>query len=347
MDKKNALIFLKSISDGEILDHGEWLMGACPFKAYLHSNGTDSRPSFGVSINNEGGLVYHCFTCCPDVHPIERLLHNFWLLTGKYPYGLADLFSKLEGGSWTSQDVYKKEYKDVWEAQAKVDENPECLTDEELDDFPLIDKDTVASSKQAYACRDYLVSRDVSFKTIRDLGVRYWVKNGSIIFPHTDCNGNIFVLRHRGIHAKVLYTITAEMAKSKRKQFPMFSNSGAWFGMHIVDWSKTVVLVEGCIDVLRLHELGLYNCIASGSAYAHKKQFEALTCSSVISGYDMDKAGMIARKRCIKFLKGKMLIHDINWGLARSRKGGKCKDAGDLADRKGLVNVLKNKVIVN
>ncbi len=338
MNRDSILTFINALGGENIIDRGDWIMCSCIFAADSHTNGTDSNPSFGISINNENKLVYHCFTCSPDIHPIERLLHNLWLLSGKYPYELAKLFSQLDAGASNTQP--KKVNKDVWDTKVRIDKKAESLDDDVLENFPLIN-----GSSDSTRAKDYLQSRDISTEIIYKLGVRYWTKNGSVIFPHTDCNGGIYILRHRGVETKVLYTITNEMAKVKR-EFPKFSNSGAWFGLHLINWSKPVMLVEGCIDVLRLHELGLTNCIASGSAYAHKKQFESLLCSSVILGYDMDSAGMLARKRCIKFLKDKMIICDVNWSLARSRRGFKCKDAGDLADRKELVKVLKEKTIL-
>jgi hypothetical protein len=45
----------------KIDSRGYNLMSNCPFEKWLHSDGQDSKPSFGISIY--GGHRYNCFAC--------------------------------------------------------------------------------------------------------------------------------------------------------------------------------------------------------------------------------------------------------------------------------------------
>ncbi len=54
---------------------GDSVMGSCPYAPYFHGGGKDTKPSFGIKINDIGKSLFHCFSCGASgtlLHPPRR-----------------------------------------------------------------------------------------------------------------------------------------------------------------------------------------------------------------------------------------------------------------------------------
>lgn len=312
-----------------------WVNSPCPMAMYMHGAGLDERPSFGISINDEGSSVYYCFGCTQDARPLSRLLHNMWLMTGDYPHAAADVFvireiherrrpRKIPTPDWGERHV------PLGPLPQKVLKNYRLL--HEAEDF------------EARRCREWLVE---------ERGVPTWVQNlcrlrydsdrSAVIFPLTDLNGFVYLLRSRSRKKKAIYTISPTVAGFPDMKFPSLKRDrGVWFGMFLADWSQRIMLVEGELDAMRLMALGYMNVIASATSQVTDKQLDALAGDVYILGYDNDKAGDHATRRVVDRLGARCACFRADWGKAHKKNGKPCKDAGDLPNTEELEKVLRS-----
>ena len=172
----------------------------------------------------------------------------------------------------------------------------------------------------------------------------------AIVFAHTDKFGSVMALRARSRKAKNIYSISKEIAERDTgltlEAFPSKRDDGYWFGLHLVDWLKPVILVEGEMDLARLHSLGKTNVIASGGVGVTRAQINGLEAWTYILGYDADESGQKANDRIDQMLgKSALMVYRVNWSLAQVCNNGQtrpCKDAGDLPDKSALNKVFRN-----
>lgn len=91
MNREDIHTFIKAASgsNAEIVDHKDWVNTPCPLAFATHDGGTDSSPSFGISIDNLSSK-YNCFTCGSKgtmtglVKKLERLSGESYPLLEEY-----------------------------------------------------------------------------------------------------------------------------------------------------------------------------------------------------------------------------------------------------------------------
>jgi len=317
----------------------KWINVKCPMAPYTHGGGLDSRPSFGVSINNEGQSVYYCFGCSTTAQNLGRLLHNMWLMTGEYPYEAAafyaanEIFDDSSDAPIVISDAWKEEILPIVPLETQY-----------ITEFPLLQW---SSSEEAGKCVGWLeedrgVDRYIQYMC----GVRYSMRDRAVIFPLTDIHGNTYVMRVRSRVEKSIWTVNPRFLNlGDDIIFPSLKRVGAWFGLHLIDLSVPIMCVEGEIDAMRLMSLGFLNAVAS-TGIVTEAQALAIHNPIIILGFDNDQGGEKACKRMIEPIGKKATILRADWSLAKNRKGGVCKDPGDLASKEELQVVLDNLVLV-
>jgi 5S rRNA maturation endonuclease (ribonuclease M5) len=149
-----------------------------------------------------------------------------------------------------------------------------------------------------------------------------------------------------------MWTVSEKIASEdcgreyKKGRFARRTEVGYWFGLHLMDWDKPVILVEGEDDAMRLWALGKPNSMASGGTAITRRQLSEILSLQIILGTDQDKGGNEALKRLRRLLEERAVLYHVNWSLAK-KKGGKddgkpCKDSRDLPDEKALIKVFSN-----
>ncbi len=317
-----------------------WVNCPCIFAEWDHGGGLDTNPSFGISINDEQQSVYTCFGCTPKARVMGDILHRYWILSGDYPSAAAAIYMKME--NFDSEGHDGDIAIDPWLAFMQRDlEEIKPLGRKVIPQFPQIQSSSHPTALQALA---YL--RDVRLiapRVINECGVRYDPEREAIVFPLTDTHGDIYLLRERALNQKRIWTVSPKIAKlSDDTEFPKLTQIGVWFGYHLINWRRPVMLVEGEIDALRLKTLGFHNVVASCTSSVTDKQIDAIHSTTVILGYDMDKGGKFATRRVRDRLTGTAELLVANWSLADSQEKVPCKDAGDLANQEELQKVLAN-----
>jgi len=320
------------VQRSEIRLRGDWMNAPCPMAFYSHGSGEDKHPSFGMTISDTKRSIFYCFGCSAEPKTLDWLLHNMWLMSKEYPWGAARIFALEENHVDAVQEP-----KDVWKETSPP--IPEPIPPSVLTRFPKL------QGNNGYEARR--IRRWLS----QDRGIPEWVQNAfelrvdsdrqAVLFPLTDLQGYPYVIRVRARKHKSIWTLTPAQAGDEHLTFSQLKDAGVWFGMHLVDWSRPVILVEGEIDCMRLHALGAVNAIASATSSVTEAQLDALTATTLILGYDDDLAGQRAHKRITEYLHAKALLLEVKWGSVTTRNGVACKDPGDLPDKGALEAVLE------
>jgi len=343
------LHFALGSGEAEISMSGKWSMGRCPLAEWTHEGGTDDHPSFGVLMDPSGGIYYHCFTCSEGkTLPIRHLLSEMEKRTGER---LIDATAIVRIAQFCSDDrvngVIQIPIESVSGTIPKVDPLPEAYVGK----FPLLHEADPSMDVKAFKCLNYLRGRGISSLSCERLQVRYvpWTAEPILIFPYTDVQGRVFVLAARNTERKKGFFVWNDKVDTKAEniEFPKLSNSFAWFGLHKIDPSCPVMLVEGECDALKLVTFGYFNVMASGSAALTLTQMEAVkSCNHVILGFDSDSAGRQSAEKVAAFLfnqnKNPPVIEKARWNLAKLRDGRLCKDPADLEDLESLALVIEN-----
>lgn len=154
--------------------HTRWLNVSCPFAPFTHAKGSDSNPSFGITISEDGRSYYKCLSCN---------------MKGR----LSALPTKL--GGYRKKDYRKlRHWAEMAELQASIakptvdwedDRTSEARTDGKQTDTKLPDPALVREYPTAMGI-PYLRERGLSFPTPLKLNLRYDDYQHRVLFPCYD-----------------------------------------------------------------------------------------------------------------------------------------------------------------
>lgn len=303
----------------------EWVNSSCPLASILHKGGRDNSPSFGITVNDKGESLYHCFTCCPKAAPLSGLVHTLWISASFRWKEAMQAYGKLE-----IFGDYKKQECATVEVQSKVSCNK--VPSRVLARYPLL---SGASGYEADRCIEYLRGRGITNYAIKKYQIRYSKDQQAIVFPRIDKEGNTWVLRARCRKAKNFFSISPKYLMTKDE----WGDNSRWFGEQFLT-DDPVILVESETDVLRLAELGVSNVLAS-CGQVQKAQLKRLYHIVIILGFDVDRAGQQMAYRTAYHFKDTAVLYMLDWSLVG------CKDAGDLHFLKDYEHVFTNKKLLN
>lgn len=160
-----------------------------------------------------------------------------------------------------------------------------------------------------FALTDHLTKLGYSKEEQVQANVAFVSRNGSrlvdrfagrVMFPIIDLRGNVIAFGGRILtDEKPKYLNTADTL--------VFKKSSNLFAMNFAKNCKDdrLLLVEGYMDVIALHQAGFSNAVATlGTALTQEQaQLMSRYVSEVIVSYDADEAGQRAAQRAIHFLR--------------------------------------------
>jgi len=156
----------------------------------------------------------------------------------------------------------------------------------------------------------YILKRGFTKATVKKWGIRIDPVLHCLVIPIYDKENTLVGLVRREIPGYEL------PSNSKYLYSPGFSVADHLFGINHHD-SKTnsVLLVEGPLDAMWLHQLGYTNTVALLGAYCSPNQAKLLSKlgHTLYLGLDMDQAGYEARERIKKEMSRKFILKDIEW----------------------------------
>ncbi len=291
---------------------GNYYFGLCPFHH-------EKSPSFSVS---PGKQIYHCFGCGVGGNVITFIMEY-----ENYTFGEALQFLADRAGV----ALPKREYSHKERAQEDLKKT--LLEINKLAANYFYHQLKQPQGKQGY---DYLKGRQLSDDTIRRFGLGYSNKTSDDLYRFLKSKGyaddllketGLVTIEERGSRDKfwnrVMFPIMdinnrvigfggRVMGEGKPKylnspETKLFDKSRNLFGLNYARTSreKYILICEGYMDVIALHQAGFSNAVASlGTAFTSQQAVLLKRYTDqVILTYDSDEAGVKAALRAIPILK--------------------------------------------
>ncbi len=290
---------------------GRTLMGVCPFH-------NDRSPSFSVS--RENGFFY-CFGCGAggDVITFLRKIENLDYMEALrklasragmtipenkgYDQGLMSIKSRIyeankEAGRFYFKQLYSPDGKNALEYLKKRQ-----ISETMIRKFGL-----GYSPNNRFALVNHLKSKGFSDNELITANLANQSRNGypfdrfsdRVMFPIFDLSGRVIAFGGRIMSdIKPKYLNTSDT--------PVFNKSRNLFGLNTAKnhANGTLILVEGYMDVISLHQAGFENAVATlGTALTNEQAMMIKRyCEDVVICYDSDEAGQKATQRAIGILR--------------------------------------------
>ncbi len=270
---------------------GEWCNTHCPLAAWDHERGTDSNPSFGLK-NEPGDSRCYCFACG---------------FTGGQTMLLFQLRDRLRG------QVHSINFKRAMQLIVEAEEGAEGLAIEEWrdNDRPepdsVFDEDWLHGFEPAYRndmVHPYLAERGMPYVTAAAWDLRYMVGEERVCFPVRNWAGDLVGLHGRTVVPGV--EPTYRVIKCRDMKNPL-----AWLGEDKVDTEKPVVFTESVFDLARVHQV-YRNVMCPLTASMSKAKIQRVSrCLHIVTYFDDDQAGNVARRKIKQGLHDRPVEHLI------------------------------------
>lgn len=305
-----------------------WVRASCPLAPWLHENGVDNKPSFGIKAPENDGEApyYHCFTCQSN-GPLPRLMANLSKMSGERFAEASNFLSQFQLFSDSDDErpkrrriVLKDRFAGVNFGEREVLIN-RPVPPEVLAQYPLLAEKSDLNA-HADALRWLAYDRHITLPSIAEFKLRLYVNpldETGVIFPILDKDGEtVLDLWARLIGEKQFFRVTQSLSGSSVE----YKAPNLLFGNHLFNPQKPVIIVEGAIDALRLRSLGFKNVLASFGALSNE-QIESFYAPVVYLAFDNDAAGREFTKKAVAKLNSPS-ISILDWGIIG------IKDAGEL-----------------
>jgi DNA primase len=311
MNSKKIVRLLRVLGAENIEEGDEWVRASCPFAPFLHRKrdgtpGTDSRPSFGISIGKRSH--YHCFACQKS-GPLPILVTSLEFLTGKD-------FDKARAFVFANESAKMEDYDDD-----SVDEPNEVLS--------VLPKVLLRRYSPAHTHLDICRRRNLTAATIEHFSLRFDAAKARLILPVFDSLGRLVGIRGRACNDndRIKYLEYTEVSPTRSSP----KAHGVWFGQQFPpEKNKKLILVEGELDAIKLWQHlkrpGIWAAMGASISKEQLKTLEGIRNNPIILFMDNDAAGEAATKKIIKHLKG------VVPNIYRVKNYASLKDPDEIVD---------------
>jgi hypothetical protein len=316
MDRGHIRQLLILLDADKIIDRSEWVMTSCLFAPWTHSKGTDSRPSFGISVGRQSH--YHCFSCQRS-GPLPMLVTSLCMLRGQDNLTAREFVMNHE-------DLSVDPYEDL--------KDGEPLT--------VLSKTLLKKFCPAHTALTIIKKRGISQEMIDLFHLRYDPKEARLIFPIYSGKGDLVGFRGRAAgDDKIKYREYSELCPKKQSM----KGHGIWFGMqHVPPVNQKVIIVEGELDAIKLTQAlgGRFGVWASMGASISEEQIKVLQAlkNPILLFLDNDEAGRVARDKILLKLK------KVKTGIFEITDYSGCKDPDEIVTKGALNKAFKSMEMV-
>ena len=296
---------------------GQNMFGLCPF----HSEDT---PSFSVSVNKQ---IYYCFGCHKGgnvVNFIMEIEHLTYFEALKFLAEKAGVtIPEPDDANYRKEEQLRKRLKQVLlEAARYYYMSFKSEKGEEARKYlqkRAITPSTATKFGLGYAPNEWsglynhLVSKGFSSYEIQKSGL-FVTKNGKtfdlfrgrLMFPIFNAMGELIAFGGRIIgDGQPKYVNSPET--------PIYFKQRNLYALNFAKQAKMkqIIVVEGYMDVISMHQAGVTNAVASLGTALTERQLDLLEryCEEVILFYDSDRAGQNAAVRGLKMLMERKKKH--------------------------------------
>jgi DNA primase len=297
----------------ELKRSGANFKAVCPFH-------NDTTPSLLISPSKQ---IYHCFACGAGGDAIQFIM-EYEKLT--YPEAMEKIASIYNFTlAYTKDEQSQKTDKKMLEQlnlffTQNLDKNPQASSYLEKRGIgqSSIQKFEIGYAPSSYMTLNFLKQHFFTSKEAIELGVTGINDNGNeyarfierITFPICSPNGKIVGFGGR--------TITNHPSKYVNSpQSKVFNKSRLLYGYHLarefVIRNKKIIICEGYLDVIMLHQAGFNEAVATLGTALTNEHLPLITRGEpkVILSYDGDSAGVEAAFKAAKLLSS----HNVEGGV--------------------------------
>lgn len=295
---------------------GRNLLGLCPFHH-------EKTPSFSVSSEKQ---FYHCFGCGAGGRAIDfvmKMEHLDFVEAVRFLAQRAHIpVPENNSDKMARQTASEKEQLYALNREAAVffhnmlysvkgDQAREYFTGRGMKEITIKRFGLGYAPDSWDSLLNYLKEKDFSEQMIEKAGLaghkesRYYDSfRNRVMFPIFDLRGNVI-----GFGGRVLDDSKPKYLNSPES--PVFSKSHNLYGLNFAknEKGRTLLIVEGYMDVIALHQVGIGNAVAAlGTAFTpdHAKLLKRYA-DQVILCFDSDGAGQKATARCIEMMAGQQM----------------------------------------
>jgi len=320
----------------ELKKNGANYKCVCPFH-------NDTSPSLVVSPSKQ---IYHCFACGAGGDSIKFVM-EFEKLS--YPETIEKLANMVNFSlSYTTNDGVKKEDRKLMETLnlfyvKQLDKTPfakEYLNKRGISEAS-IEKFEIGYAPASFATLDFLSSRGYAMSESMEYGVAGIGESNQpyarfierVTFPIYSPSNRLV-----GFGGRTLSNHPAKYVNSPQTKH--FNKSQLLYGYQLAKENiykqKTIIITEGYLDVIMLHQAGFTHAVATLGTALTNEHIPLITRGDpeVIVAYDGDDAGINAA------LKASMLLstHGIKGGVVLFSGG---MDPADMVQN-GLIDALNH-----
>lgn len=317
MEENNKIIEIREANDIvevissylPLIKKGKNYFGVCPFH-------DDTNPSMSVSSEKQ---IYKCFSCGASGNVYNFVMdyehvdfkEALSILANRCGISLNNNYIKNENNK------YKKLY-DAYSLALKLYQNnlngSNGLVAKTYLETRGITKEAIKKFKIGLSTKDQdnltkiLISKDYTIKELNDIGLSYNDKDlyiNRIMFPLFDISGNVVGFSGR------IYDHKSDSKYVNTKETKIFKKGEILYNYYNakdeIRKSKSLIIVEGFMDVIRLYISGIYNVVALMGTSLTKEQIALLKrlSNNIILSLDGDEPGQKAISNI-----GEMLINE-------------------------------------
>lgn len=287
MNEAQAREFLRAVGTKGLEVSANWLRASCPLAFALHDHGTDSHPSFGIRLGPESG--FHCWTCeSGDLLWLVQLLSQYKAQAPKYDLKKALQLIAMEDDAEIVLNI--QDY-----GPQNDDQKEHLFSESWLASF--------RKANEVPLAREYLDGRNISVEIAKLLDLRFDTGKKAVCLPIRNFKGQLVGLRGRYVDpdATVRFHDYAT-GFNQRNKLP-------WWGEHLVDFDKPVLMVESWADIASVYRV-YRNVLAPLSVGMSKaKLLRVADALDIVSLFDNGKGGDKARSLVQKYLPGSIQQH--------------------------------------
>jgi 5S rRNA maturation endonuclease (ribonuclease M5) len=264
MREDDIITLAKMLGAKKIRTTGGAVIMNCPLAPYLHDNGYDRKPSFGIFIDTIS--TYNCFACGMKGR-LSYLPWTIYRLSGEYPETIARFISTND----YSPDVSKPNL-----VRFNSDELNKVL-------LPLY-----------HTFSDLRPCMGLTEDDIAKWGLRFDPEKKAAVFPIFNNEGRLIGLKGRIIGTKEFFFY--EETRIKRV--------GIWYGEHRKAKHKRLILCEGERDAILLsrYNIDVWASLGLPLTEAQMSRIKK-SRNEFILFFDNDKAGQRTTKKIIQECK--------------------------------------------
>ncbi len=308
--RQNADIVSVVNSYTKLTPKGNYHFGLCPF----HS---EKSPSFSVTPSKQ---MYHCFGCGASGNVYTFIMQIERLSFGESIEFLANLISyRLPTSTENNKQIVEKNlllevhkkandlyFKNLFESDTIA---LDYLQSRNIDSKTIEKFSLGFSSRKSDFLLNYLLSEGYDLDIIEKSGLVINGKNGyfdrfygRVIFPIFDTGNRVI-----GFGGRALRDDTKAAKYLNSSASPIFFKDRTLYGLNFAKSTKKddFLLVEGYLDVIKMHQFGYDNAIASLGTAFNQNHVRTLNQykKEVTICFDNDEAGLNATKKAIDVLQ--------------------------------------------